>query len=148
MVQLDIRARQVGVENRPSTRDHRSFAIIDYLPNRSTWQVDESVHRCDNISIKPVHVPQYMIGSKLPLATLHRVWRAYRSQNSILAPPTPLQSFAGTHVPPLDRTRFQGSYQHFCTTKKLAISETASEVCRTASGNEKETINRRRGGCR
>lgn len=51
------------------------------------------------------------------------------NQNSILAPPAPLQSFAGTHVPPLDRTRFQGSYRHFCTTKKLAISETALNVC-------------------
>ena len=43
------------------------------------------------------------------------------TQNNILAPPPILQSFAGTPVPPLDRTRFQGSYRHFCLTKKLAI---------------------------
>ena len=45
------------------------------------------------------------------------------NQNSILTPPSALQSFAGTAVPPLDRARFQGSYQHFRLTKKLAINE-------------------------
>lgn len=45
------------------------------------------------------------------------------NQNSILTPPSTLQSFAGMTVPPLDRNRFQGSYQHFRMTKKLAINE-------------------------
>lgn len=50
------------------------------------------------------------------------------NQNSILAPPPTLQSFAGTTVPPLDRTRFQASYRHFCSTKKLTISEAALNI--------------------
>jgi len=50
------------------------------------------------------------------------------NQNNILAPPPTLQSFPGTPVPPLDRTRFQGSYRHFCSTKKLAINEAALNI--------------------
>jgi hypothetical protein len=50
------------------------------------------------------------------------------NQNSILAPPPTLPSFAGTSVPPLDRSRFEGSYRHFCSTKKLAISEGALNI--------------------
>jgi len=50
------------------------------------------------------------------------------NQNNILAPPPTLQSFPGTSVPPLDRTRFQGSYRHFCSTKKLAINEPALNI--------------------
>lgn len=48
--------------------------------------------------------------------------------NNILAPPPTLQSYAGTSVPPLDRSRFQGSYRHFCLTKKLAINEAALNI--------------------
>ena len=50
------------------------------------------------------------------------------NQSGILAPLSTLQSFAGTSVPPLDRSRFQGSYRHFCSTKKLAISEAALNI--------------------
>lgn len=50
------------------------------------------------------------------------------NQTGILAPPSTLQSFTGTSVPPLDRGRFQGSYRHFCTTKKLAINEAALNI--------------------
>lgn len=50
------------------------------------------------------------------------------NQNNILAPPSTIQNFAGTAVPPLDRTRFQGSYRHFCATKKLAIGEAALNI--------------------
>ena len=50
------------------------------------------------------------------------------NQNSILAPPPTLQSFAGTPVPPLDRSRFQGSYRHFCATKKLAINDAVLNI--------------------
>jgi len=50
------------------------------------------------------------------------------NQSSILAPPPTLQSFAGTSVPPLDRSRFQASYRHFCSTKKLAINEAALNI--------------------
>ena len=49
-------------------------------------------------------------------------------QSGILAPLSTLQSFAGTSVPPLDRSRFQGSYRHFCSTKKLVISEAALNI--------------------
>ena len=49
-------------------------------------------------------------------------------QSGILAPLSTLQSFAGTSVPPLDRPRFQGSYRHFCSTKKLVISEAALNI--------------------
>jgi hypothetical protein len=54
------------------------------------------------------------------------------NQNAILAPPSTLQSSAGTSVPPLDRARFLGSYRHFCTTKKLMINEAALNI-----GNER-----------
>ena len=50
------------------------------------------------------------------------------NQNGILAPPTTLQSFAGTHVPPLDRLRFQSSHRHFCMTKKLTINQAALNI--------------------
>ena len=50
------------------------------------------------------------------------------NQTGILAPPSTLQSFTGTSVPPLDRGRFQGSYRHFCTTKKLTINEAALNI--------------------
>ena len=51
-----------------------------------------------------------------------------QNQNNILAPPPTLQSFPGTSVPPLDRSRFQGSYRHFCSTKKLAINEAVLNI--------------------
>ena len=50
------------------------------------------------------------------------------SQGNILAPPPTLQNFTGSSVPPLDRSRFQGSYRHFCSTKKLAINEAALNI--------------------
>ena len=50
------------------------------------------------------------------------------NQNSILAPPPILQGFAGTPVPPLDRTRFQDSYRHFCLTKKVVINDAALNI--------------------
>jgi hypothetical protein len=50
------------------------------------------------------------------------------NQNNILAPPSTLQSFAGTPVPPLDRSRFQGSYRHFCTTKKVSVNEAVLNI--------------------
>jgi hypothetical protein len=50
------------------------------------------------------------------------------SQNNILAPPPALQTFAGTPIPPLCRSRFQDSYRHFCATKKLAINEAALNI--------------------
>ena len=50
------------------------------------------------------------------------------NQNNILAPPSTIQNFAGTTVPPLDRQRFLGSYRHFCTTKKLAMGEAALNI--------------------
>ena len=50
------------------------------------------------------------------------------NQNSVLAPPPTLQNFAGTSVPPLDRLRFQGSYRHFCSTKKLQINEASLNI--------------------
>lgn len=50
------------------------------------------------------------------------------NQNNILAPPPTLQNLSGMSVPPLDRSRFQGSYRHFCSTKKLAINEAALNI--------------------
>ena len=50
------------------------------------------------------------------------------SQGNILAPPSTLQNFTGSSVPPLDRLRFQGSYRHFCSTKKLQINEAALNI--------------------
>ena len=50
------------------------------------------------------------------------------NQTDILAPPSTFQSFTGTSVPPLDRGRFQVSYRHFCTTKKLMIHEAALNI--------------------
>jgi ARID/BRIGHT DNA binding domain len=38
--------------------------------------------------------------------------------------PTPQHNAAGPNaVPPLDRTRFHGSYKHFCQTKKLSLDD-------------------------
>ena len=45
------------------------------------------------------------------------------NQNRILTPPSVLQTFARTAVPPLERACFQRSYQHFRLTKKLVINE-------------------------
>ena len=49
------------------------------------------------------------------------------NQNNIFSPPS-LQNFAGTSVPPLDRARFQGSYRHFCSTKKVTVNEAALNI--------------------
>ena len=45
-----------------------------------------------------------------------------------IPPPPSSTSQSGMVVPPLDRTRFQGSYRHFCTTKKLVINEPALSI--------------------
>lgn len=45
------------------------------------------------------------------------------NQNNLLTPTSLFHNFAGTSVPPLDRARFQGSYRHFCQTKKLQLDE-------------------------
>jgi len=50
------------------------------------------------------------------------------NQSNILGPPPTLQDFSGMSVPPLDRTRFQGSYRHFCSVEKLAINEAALTI--------------------
>lgn len=51
------------------------------------------------------------------------------NQNNLLAPPSTIQSYAGTTtVPPLDRARFLGSYRHFCTTKKLVVGEATLNI--------------------
>jgi len=49
-------------------------------------------------------------------------------QSNILAPPLILQNFTGSSVPPLDQSRFQGSYRHFCRTKKLVVNEAALNI--------------------